>query len=147
MEINDLKGQLQLLTRGIKEMSSFFRQAEALVAVEGQNGSTVSATEPSNGVEEIPATGDLEDPVVTSRSTNTPQETVSPNFFDRVTVELAHALGPMASMIVRDHVAALGESIEKFPQARVGELLDTVSEEISDEKQKLRFREQLAKEL
>ena len=78
MEINDLKGQLQLLTRGIKEMSSFFRQAEALVAVEGQNGSTVSATEPSNGVEEIPATGDLEDPVVTSRSTNTPQETVSP---------------------------------------------------------------------
>ena len=78
VEINDLKGQLQLLTRGIKEMSSFFRQVEALAAVEAQNGSTVSATEPSNGAEEIPATGDLEDPVVTSRSTNTPQETVSP---------------------------------------------------------------------
>ena len=46
-----------------------------------------------------------------------------------------------------DHVAALGESIEKFPQARVGELLDTVSEEISDERQKIRFRARLAKEL
>jgi DNA repair exonuclease SbcCD ATPase subunit len=147
VEINDLKGQLELLTRGIKEMSSFFRQAEALAAVEGQNGSTVSATEPSNGVEEAPAAGDLEDPVVTSSSTDTPQETVSPNFFVRVTVELTQALGPMASMIVRDHVAALGESIEKFPQARVGELLDTVSEEISDERQKIRFRARLAKDL
>jgi len=36
VEINDLKGQLQLLTRGIKEMSSFFRQAEVLAGVEGK---------------------------------------------------------------------------------------------------------------
>jgi len=98
-------------------------------------------------VEETPAGGDVKEPVVTSSSTDTPQETVSPKFFDRVTVELTQALGPMASMIVRDHVAALGESIEKFPQARVGELLDTVSEEISDERQKIRFRARLAKEL
>jgi len=147
VEINDLKVQLQLLTHGIKEMSSFFRQAEVLAGVEGQNGSTVNVTEPLNQVEETPAGGDVKPPMVTSNSTDPPQQTVSPNFFDRMDHELTQIVGPIASMIVRDHVAALGESIEKFPKARVGELLDTVSEEISDERQKLRFREQLAKEL
>jgi len=138
-EVNDLKGQLQLLTRGIKEMSLFFKQAEVLSTVEGQNGGTAVPIEGTNGVEEKAAIGELLDSVTATNGSDT-QQTVPINFFDRVTMELTQAVGPMASMIVRDHVAALGESIEKFPQARVEELLDTVSQEISDERQKIGFR-------
>jgi chromosome segregation ATPase len=143
-DIDNLKSQLQLLTRGIKEMSVFFKQAEGFAAVDGQNGSAVAAGEPLNEAEEKLATVELSDPVMTSNGSNGVQQTVPPNFFDRVTVELTQALGPMASMIVRDHVAALGESMEKFPTIRVGELLDTVSQEISDERQKIGFRVRLS---
>jgi chromosome segregation ATPase len=142
-EIHDLKSQVQLLTRGIKEMSAFFKQAEALAGVDGENGSNVAASEAVNGAEEKATTLELNDPVVKSSGSDGAQQTVPPNFFDRVTVELTQALGPMASMIVRDHVAALGESMERFPTTRVSELLDTVSQEISDESQKIGFRVRL----
>jgi hypothetical protein len=35
-EISDLKSQLKLLTKGIEEMSSFFKQTQALATVEGE---------------------------------------------------------------------------------------------------------------
>jgi hypothetical protein len=74
---------------------------------------------------------------------DTAQETVSPKFFDRMTAALTHVLGPMASVIVRGHVTALGESMERFPQARVTELVDIVSQEIADKNLKIGFREVL----
>jgi chromosome segregation ATPase len=48
-QINDLQSQLKSLTHGIKEMSSFFRQAEALAAVEPQGAGTAPQSEQSNG--------------------------------------------------------------------------------------------------
>jgi len=139
-EIKDLKSQLQLLTRGVKEMSSFFKQAEALAAAELQSGSSVVAKEPTNGVEEKPAGPELKGPVVTSKRTDSPQQTLPANFFDRVTHELTQIMGPMATVIVRDKVASLGESMEKFPNLRVGELLLILSREILNENAKARFR-------
>jgi hypothetical protein len=50
-------------------------------------------------------------------------------------------------MIIRDHVTALGESIEKFPKKRVTELVKVLSEEITDEKVKIGFRKRIAEEL
>lgn len=58
-EIKDLKSQLQLLTGGVKEMSSFFKQAEALAAPELPSGSSVVAKEPTNKVKEKPAGTEL----------------------------------------------------------------------------------------
>jgi len=52
-------------------------------------------------------------------------------------------LGPKASTVVRDHVAALGESMERFPKARVKELIEIVSQEIPDDNLKIGFREVL----
>jgi hypothetical protein len=49
----------------------------------------------------------------------------------------------MASVIVRHDVAALGESMEKFPRARVTELLESVTKEISNENLKIDFRKRL----
>jgi len=139
-EIKDLKSQLQLLTRGVKEMSSFFKQAETLAAAELQSGSLVVAKEPTNGVEQKPAGPELKGPVVTSKRTDSPQQTMPINFFDRVTHELTQIMGPMAPVIVRDKVASLGESMEKFPNLRVGELLTILSREILNENAKARFR-------
>src|SRR5215471_5672061 len=132
-EIKDLKSQLQLLTRGVKEMSSFFKQAEALAGAELPSGSSVVAKEPTNKVEEKPAGTELKGTVVTSK------ETMPTNILDRVTHELTQIMGPMAPVIVRDKVASLGESMEKFPNSRVRELLVIISKEILNENAKARF--------
>jgi len=46
-------------------------------------------------------------------------------------------------MILRDHVKALDESMEKFPKTRVTELLKTLSEEMPDQNVKNSFCERL----
>jgi hypothetical protein len=139
-EIKDLKSQLQLLTRGVKEMSSFFKQAEALAGAELPSGSSVVAKEPTNKVEEKPAGTELKGTVVTSKETASSQQTTPTNILDRVTHELTQIMGPMAPVIVRDKVASLGESMEKFPNSRVRELLVIISKEILNENAKARFR-------
>jgi len=60
-----------------------------------------------------------------------------------MTAALTHVLGPGASIVVRGHVAALGESMERFPQVRVTELVEIVSQEIADKNLKIGFREVL----
>jgi hypothetical protein len=69
---------------------------------------------------------------------------MAPSFFDSLIRELTQVLGPMASVVVRDRVASLGESMEKFPKDRVPELLETISQEILDDNGKATFRERLA---
>lgn len=159
-EINDLKSQLQLLSRGVKEMSSFFKQAEALASLDQPSGKQI-AKEPTNRVEEKPAGAELKGPVVVkSKAADTAPQKVPPDFFDRVTQqkvpldffdrvthELTQSIGPMAPMIIHDHVKALGESMEKFPNSRVRELLDILSKEILDVNGKARFRMYFAKQM
>jgi chromosome segregation ATPase len=130
-QINDLTSQLQTLNHGIKEMSSFFRQAEALAAVEAKDKNAA-------------APGGTTGPAVAAKATDTAQETMAPSFFDSLIRELTQVLGPMASVVVRDRVASLGESMEKFPKDRVPELLETISQEILDDNGKATFRERLA---
>jgi chromosome segregation ATPase len=153
-EVNDLKSEVKLLTKGIKDMSSFFKQAEALADsqaediladMQGQNAGTVDAGKQARRTDERPATHQFA--AVKYNPTESPRETVPPNFFDRVTNELSEVFGPMGSVIVKDHVASLGESIEKFPKTRVTELVKILSEEITDEKLKIGFRDRFTEEL
>jgi chromosome segregation ATPase len=147
-EINDLKSKLQVLTGKIQEMSSFLKQAEALATVEGQNSSTLAASEPLNGVEEKPAASPfkVKVPAVTSnKQTNAAQQTVSPDFFDLMSQELTVIKGSQAPMIVREHVAGLGESMEKFPKSRLAELLESLSKEIENEPLRIGFRKWFVK--
>jgi len=142
-EINDLKSKLQVLTGKIQEMTSFLKQAEALATVEEQDSSTLTASEPLNGVEEKPLGSpfEVEVPAVTSsEQTNVAQKTVSPDFFDLMSQELTSIIGRQAAMIVRKHVAALGESMEKFPKSRLAELLELLSKEIVNEPLRIGFR-------
>jgi chromosome segregation ATPase len=131
-QIVDLQSQLNSLTHGIKEMSSFFRQAEVLAAVEEQAAGSVFQGEQSKESEKKPAPSRLADSTL---------ETMPQEFFDDITRELTEALGPIASMVICDHIASFGESMEKFPKARVPELLQVISQEIMDEDRKVRFRE------
>jgi len=139
-------------------MSSFFKQAEALSAVEAQEVVAVVPSQelkkeqaPVTAISTASATREKEKPVaspvksaeVLSKPADAARETVSPGFFNRVTEELAEINGPLASMMIHDHVTALGESIEKFPKARVPELVKILSEEITDENMKIGFRKRI----
>jgi hypothetical protein len=142
-QINDLNSQVQVLTNGIKDMSSFFRQAEALAVLETQDMGTVLPAGESKNERDQTATSQIDSPKVISRKTETARETVSPEFFDRLTNELTQIIGQSASTIIRNHVQVIGESIETFPRMRVRELLEIVSEEIPDKNRKNTFRERL----
>ncbi len=130
-QIKDLNSQLGSLTNGIKGMSTFFKQAEAL-------------TQELKREKETPANSQSKSAEVASNLADAAREAVSPGFFDSVTKELTEINGPLASMIVRDQVKALGESMEKFPKTRVTELVKVLSEEIADENVKIRFRKRIA---
>jgi chromosome segregation ATPase len=142
-KINDLKSKLQVLTGKIQEMSSFLKQAEALATIEGQNSSALAGSVPLNKMENKPTESPfrVEVPSVTSNEqTNAAQQTVAPDFFDLMSQELKMILGPQAAIIIADHVAALGESTQKFPKSRLAELLEILSKEIVNEPLRTGFR-------
>jgi chromosome segregation ATPase len=143
-QAKDLKFQLRTLKNWIKEMSPIFRQAEeALAVIDLRETGTGLPGEHLTKGEEQPTSFDPNGWEATSKPMDTAQETVSPKFFDRMTAALTHVLGPGASIVVRGHVAALGESMERFPQVRVTELVEIVSQEIADKNLKIGFREVL----
>jgi len=146
-EINDLKSQLKRLTKGIGEMSSFFRQAEALADIEGQDVSTAAQNEPVDEVEEKPVAVQSNIARVTPNVADAAGEMVSPEIFQRIINELAqvtNVMAPLASLLVHQQAKALGESVEKFPRTRLPELLEGLVKEISDENRQIDFRQRLA---
>jgi chromosome segregation ATPase len=81
----------------------------------------------------------------TARTTEEARETVSPEAFIRIVAEFskfANVIESIASLIVRDHVRTLGQSMEEFPQKRLSELVESLSTEISDDKLKVDFHKQ-----
>jgi Mrp family chromosome partitioning ATPase len=64
-----------------------------------------------------------------------------PQFVKSINVTLTDYIGPIASVIVSEKIAALGESPEDFPQSRIGELIDSVAHEILDSESRISFKE------
>ena len=148
-EINDLNSKLQVLTGKIQGMSSFLKQAEALATVEGQNSGTLGVSEGGSEVKEKPTHSPVRAkvPFITSNAqTTVAQQTVSSSFFDLMSQELTAIIGPKAPAFVRDHVAALGESVEKFPKSRLAQLLDILSQDIVNEPLRIGFRKWFVKQ-
>ena len=130
-EINELKSQLHLLTSWVKEMPSFIKQPETVAAVvEYQNGGGAVNNQHGNRAMEKPLAAD---------------QIVPPIFFDLIAQELVSIKGAMSSTIVRERVAALGESTEKFPRSRLPALLDDLSEGIVNRNVKIAFRKWFVK--
>jgi hypothetical protein len=69
------------------------------------------------------------------------------HFFDRMVLSLSEPLGPVAHDVVKHQVSALQESMESFPLSRVWELAQLVSQEILDNRQKVRFLRSMSEEI
>jgi capsular exopolysaccharide synthesis family protein len=68
-------------------------------------------------------------------------------FFDRMIGELNGPLGTKASAVVNTQVTALGETVEAFPMARIWELTQKTSQEISAHEPKARYLHVMAQEI
>ena len=144
-EITDLKSRLKRLTKGIGEMSSFFKQAVPFVDLEGQGVSKPTQNELLNEEESAAVQADIAR--VTPVLSDAVPQMVSPDIFQRIITELSEAtniIGQLASLIVHQQAKALGECVEKFPRARLPELLERLTQEISDENLQINFRQRIA---
>lgn len=76
-----------------------------------------------------------------------PAELVPPALLNRVTNILTDVIGPMAPLVLRDQIEALGESPDSLPETKLDELIMLVGREISDGKLKNRFEESMFQEI
>lgn len=82
-----------------------------------------------------------------SQKSETRSDVVPPGFFRSMIRTLTEELGPMAAIILDDHIASMGESKEAFPKRRIGQLVDEISLEILNESMKGHFQHLISKEL
>jgi chromosome segregation ATPase len=139
-EITDLKSHLQRLLKGIDEMSSLFRQAQALT----ENNGAPAANQTLPEAEAAPASVEPQAEPVTPVE---PRAIAAPEIFQRIIQELAQAsniMGKLASLIVHDQVKALGETMERFPRARLPELIEALAKDIADQNLQTDFRQRVA---
>jgi general secretion pathway protein A len=73
--------------------------------------------------------------------------TVSQQFFDYMIRIATAAMGPMAHLVLRDQISALGESREAFPQMKLSALIEQVSREILNETMRARFQNMMFQEI
>jgi hypothetical protein len=57
------------------------------------------------------------------------------------------AMGPMANRILGDQISALGESRTAFPQVKLAELIQQVSQEILNDTMRVRFQNTMLREI
>src|SRR5918995_5471815 len=60
-------------------------------------------------------------------SSKPPSDLVPPALFDRLAAVLTEVIGPMAPLVLRDQIDALGESRDSFPESKLDELIGLVS--------------------
>jgi chromosome segregation ATPase len=135
----DLNAESEHEANGNKKTAPLIAKAEPLPETKPHdNGKTVGAS---------PAAARPQPARIASIGTDTARETVSSQAFDGIITqfsEFANVIKSIASLIVRHHVRALGESMEEFPQSRINELLESLCREISDDTLKASFRERFA---
>ena len=67
--------------------------------------------------------------------------TVDGDFFAQMEHELTKVMGPVATLIIDDEVAALSAAKDAFPRDRLAELVEKVSSEITDEGKRANFQQ------
>jgi hypothetical protein len=66
---------------------------------------------------------------------------------DLMMAALTEAMGPMAPLVVREQIDAMGESLQSFPKQRLGQLVEVTSREILSEGLKARYRNLMSEEI
>lgn len=141
-EVADLKAQLKRLTKGISDVSLLFKEAEAMTGVEKLKMVPSRNQPPPEIADPAISSRPQKDEKITTILSDAVSETVSAETFQRIISELGQAtnvIGPLASLMVHQQAKALGESVEKFPRARLPELLEALAKEISDENLQMYF--------
>jgi DNA repair exonuclease SbcCD ATPase subunit len=148
-EVADLKAQLKRLTKSISHVSLLFKEAEALTGIETSTTKTLSE-EPLPEIADQPISNHSQnDKRIRRISSNALSETVSAETFQKIITELGQAtnvIGPLASLMVHQQAKALGESVERFPRARLPELLEGLAREIPDENLQMYFLQQFTQD-
>ena len=72
---------------------------------------------------------------------------VPPALLNRVASILTEVIGPMAPLVLRDQIEALGATLDTLPEAKLDELVALISREISDGKLKNKFEESMFQEI
>jgi len=81
-------------------------------------------------------------------STSVPGNDLVPSpVLARVVTLLTETMGPMASLVVRDQIEALGETQDRFPESKLDDLIESVSKEITDNKLRSKFEESAYQEI
>jgi hypothetical protein len=80
---------------------------------------------------------------VAERPPQPARRTVGRAFFDKVQVELTQIMGPIAPVVIEDHVAEMDERISAFPRDRAAELIERISTEVSDETKRVDFQKSM----
>jgi type II secretory pathway predicted ATPase ExeA len=68
---------------------------------------------------------------------------VAEKFFLSLRDALTDAMGPMAQIVLSEHVRLLGSALDRFPREKVSTLIESVSREIFDESVRERFRQNM----
>jgi hypothetical protein len=89
--------------------------------------------------------GDLHKARLVDVVTAETESNVSTELLTMLVGRLTDVMGPMAPIVVRDQIRALGESQDKFPQAKLEDLIGLVSREITDGKLRNEFTASIAK--
>ena len=84
---------------------------------------------------------------IVNPSSRVAADVVPYSVFDRLTTILTEVMGPMASVVLRDQIASLGESQANFPESKLEELVGLISKEISDGKLRHKFEEAMLQEI
>ncbi len=75
------------------------------------------------------------------RAKVSPELTVNGTFFAQMEHELTRVMGPVATLIIDDEVAALDADKDAFPRDRMAEMVKRVSSEIADEGKRASFQQ------
>ena len=116
-------------------------RTKTLVVKNSQKRSSIMAANFPNG----PLNGDSLACGGAPRETET--GTVPSHIFDYMTRIAMAAMGPMAPLVLRDQLSALGESQDAFPQPKLSQLVELVSREILNETMRRRFQDMMAQEM
>jgi general secretion pathway protein A len=84
---------------------------------------------------------------VTAPTNGSSGHSVTPQFFDHLVSAAIQAMGPMADIVLRDQIFALGESRESFPEVKLGSLIDSISREILNEAMRARFQDTMLRQM
>jgi hypothetical protein len=60
---------------------------------------------------------------------------------------LTEVIGPMAPLVLKDQIKALGESPDSLPEAKLDDLITLIGREIGDGKLKNKFEESMYQEI